>query len=87
MIPDMSNDIEFLVFLHNHKVININFNTKKIKITNTNLSIMSYQRVKMIMLTHAMNGIREFSDRADRPESVNLFIDLFRAIHSHKVIR
>ena len=87
MIPDINNDIEFLVFLHNHNIININFNTKKIKITNPNLSIMGYQRVKMIMLNHAMNGIREFSDRADRVESVNLFVELFKAIHSHKVIQ
>ena len=28
----------------------------------------------------------EFSDRADSMEYVNLFVELFRAIHSHKVI-
>ena len=85
MIPEMS-DIDFLMYLHNHNLISINFNAKTIKLVYRDISIMGYQRLKEIMLTHGMNGIIEFSDRADSMESVNLFVELFRAIHSHKVI-
>ena len=86
MIPEMS-DIEILLFMHNHNIIKIDFNAKTIKLTNNDISIAGYEKLKMIMLSSGMHGIREFSDRADSIESVNLFIELFKAIHSHKVIQ
>ena len=85
MIP--SNDIDILIYMHNHNIIRIDFNTKTIKLTNPDISIAGYEKLKMIMLSNGMHGITLFTDRIDKIESVNLFIDLFRAIHSHKVIQ
>lgn len=85
MIP--SNDIDILIYMHNHNIIRIDFNTKTIKLTNPDISIAGYEKLKMIMLSNGMHGITLFTDRTDKIESVNLFIDLFRAIHSHKVIQ
>lgn len=85
MIP--INDIDILMFMHNHNIIKIDFNTKTIKLTNPDISIAGYEKLKNITLSNGMHGIREFSDRTDRIESVNLFVDLFKAMHSHKAIK
>lgn len=85
MIP--INDIDVLMYMHNHNIIKIDFNTKTIKLINTDISIAGYEKLKNIMLSNGMHGITLFADRTDRIESVNLFVDLFKAIHSHKVIK
>lgn len=85
MIP--INDIDVLMYMHNHNIIKIDFNTKTIKLTNSDISIAGYEKLKNIMLSNGMHGITLFADRTDRIESVNLFVDLFKAIHSHKVIK